>query len=179
MKAVDRADQHLSYCTILKKNKLEQKAVLWLINHALFNSFQVYKLQNPGSRLKCKSFLLEVTDYWAGMILEETPEEDYVEAADEDDPSPPTQHVPSRDLIGRLSGDMKEHQFQAIIGVGKKKYPQKPCRVCAAHKKKNKDARYICNTCKVPLHEGDCFTGTTPGWSTNTFGEFSIQCQNI
>jgi hypothetical protein len=51
----------------------------------------VYKLQNQESRLKYKSFLLEVADYWAGMSLEETPEEDDVEAAEEDDdPSPPT-----------------------------------------------------------------------------------------
>jgi hypothetical protein len=52
---------------------------------------------------------------------------------------------------------MKEHQFQAIVGAGKNKYPQKPCRVWAAHRKR-KDTRYICNKCKVPLHKGDCFT---------------------
>jgi hypothetical protein len=62
--------------------------------------------------------------------LEETHEEDDVEAADEDvDPGPPTPHVPRSDPVGRLSGDMKEHQFQAIVGAGKNKYPQKPCRV--------------------------------------------------
>jgi hypothetical protein len=32
-----------------------------------------------------------------------------------------------------MLGDMKEHQLQAIVGAGKKKYPQKPCRVYAAH----------------------------------------------
>jgi hypothetical protein len=62
-------------------------------------------LQNPGSRLKHKSFLLEVADYWIGMSLEETHEEDDVEATDEDDdPSPPTPHAPRRDPVGRLSG---------------------------------------------------------------------------
>jgi hypothetical protein len=62
-------------------------------------------LQNPGSSLKQKSFLLEVADYWVGMSLEETHEEDDVEAADEDDdPSPPTPHAPRRDPVGRLSG---------------------------------------------------------------------------
>jgi hypothetical protein len=77
-----------------------------------------------------------MADYWVGIILEETPEEDDIEAADEDDdPSPPTPHAPRRDPVGRLSGDMKEHQPQAIVGVGKKKYPQKPCIVCAAYKK--------------------------------------------
>jgi hypothetical protein len=51
---------------------------------------------------------------------------------------------------------MKKHKFQAVVGVGEKKYLQKPCRMCAAHKK-SKDARYICNICKVPLHEGKYF----------------------
>jgi hypothetical protein len=115
-------------------------------------------LQKPGSRLKYKSFLLEAADYWAGMTSEETHEEDDVEAADDDDDdcSPSTPHAPRRDPFGRLSRDMKEHQFQAIVGVGKKKYPQKPCRVCAAHRK-CKDMRYICSTFKVPLRKGDCF----------------------
>jgi hypothetical protein len=58
-------------------------------------------LQNPGSRLKYKSFLLEVADFCAGMALGETHEEDSVEAADEDDdPSPRTPHAPRRDPVG-------------------------------------------------------------------------------
>jgi hypothetical protein len=92
------------------------------------------------------------------MTLEEASGEDDVEAADEDDdPSPPTQHAPRRVPVGRLSGDMKEHQLQAIVGVGKNKYPQKPYRLCAAHKKL-KDTRCICGIHKVPLHKRDCFT---------------------
>jgi hypothetical protein len=90
--------------------KWSKKVVLWLNNCALFNSFRVHKLQNPGSRLKYESFLLEVAFYWAGMSLEETPEEDDVEAAGEDDdPSPPTQYTPRRHPVGRLSAEMKEH----------------------------------------------------------------------
>jgi hypothetical protein len=50
----------------------------------------VYKFANPGLRLKHRSFLLKVADYCEGRILDETQEEDDVEAADEDDPSPPT-----------------------------------------------------------------------------------------
>jgi hypothetical protein len=45
-----------------KNHKMKQKFELWLINFILFNSFRVYKLQYPGSRLKYKSFLLEVAD---------------------------------------------------------------------------------------------------------------------
>jgi hypothetical protein len=65
----------------------------------------VHKLKNPVSRLKYKSFLLEVTDYWTGMTLQETHEEEDIEAADEDeDPSPPTPHAPRRDPVGRHEG---------------------------------------------------------------------------
>jgi hypothetical protein len=118
----------------------------------------VYKLQNPGSRLKNKSFLLEVADYWAGMTSEETQEEDNIEATDEnDDSSPPTPHAPRRDPVWRLSRNMKEHQLEANVGDGKNKYPLKPCKVCAANIK-HRATRYICNTCKVLLHKGGCFT---------------------
>jgi hypothetical protein len=104
----------------------------------------VYKLQNPGSRLKYKSFPLDVVDYCAGMTIEETYEEDDVEAAGEDDdPSPPPTHAPRRDPFGRLSGDMKERQLQAVVGVGKKKYPQKPSRACAADKKHKRHQIYL------------------------------------
>jgi hypothetical protein len=69
------------------------------------------------------------------MTLEGTFEVDNVEATDEDDgPSPATPHAPRRDPVMRLSGDIKQHQLQAIVAVGKNKCPQKPCRLCAAHK---------------------------------------------
>jgi hypothetical protein len=70
------------------------------------------------------------------MSLEGTLEEDEVETADEgDDPSPPTPHPARRDPVVRLSEDVKEHQLQAIVGVGRNKYPHKHFRVYASHKK--------------------------------------------
>jgi hypothetical protein len=90
-----------------------------------------------------------VADYLAGMTLEGTHEADDIEAADEeDDPGPRTPHTPRRDPV-------RDHQ--EIVGVGKRKYPQKPCRVCAANIK-HKDTKYIRKTCKVIPHKEDCFT---------------------
>jgi hypothetical protein len=40
---------------------------------------------------------------------------------------------PIHDLHGRLPGDMGQHKLEDIVGLGKRKYPQKPCRICAAH----------------------------------------------
>jgi hypothetical protein len=39
------------------------------------------------------------------LTLEETHEEDDIEATDEDDPSVPTAHAPRKDSLGRLSVD--------------------------------------------------------------------------
>jgi hypothetical protein len=77
----------------------------------------VYKLQNTGSRLKHESFPLEAAGYWAGMTLEEIHEENDVEDAGEDDHSPPTPNAQRRVPVGRLLGDMKEHQLQATVGA--------------------------------------------------------------
>jgi hypothetical protein len=77
------------------------------------------------------------------MTSEETHEEDNIEAAEEDDgPSPPTSHAPRIFPVGRLSGDMKEFQLQAIVGDGKKKYPV--CVRLRGGGGKVRTARYIC-----------------------------------
>jgi hypothetical protein len=131
-------------------------------------SFRVHKFAELKIKTEVyKSFPLEMADYWPGMTLEEKHEEDDVEVDDDDnndggdydddyDPSPQTPHTPRKDPVGRLSEDMKEHQLQIIDGVGTKKYPQKSCRMCAAHRRRE-DTTYICNTCEVPRAKGDCF----------------------
>ena len=46
MKGVDRADQYLSYYSVLRKTiKWSKKVVLYLLNCALFNAFFVYRTQ--------------------------------------------------------------------------------------------------------------------------------------
>ena len=48
MKGVDRADQYLSYYSILMKTmKWTKKVVLYLINCGLFNCFRIYNPLNP------------------------------------------------------------------------------------------------------------------------------------
>jgi hypothetical protein len=66
MKGVDRADQYLAYYSLLRKTvKWTKKIALCLINCALFNLFLVYKNLNPGTKLKCKEFLVQVARAWA------------------------------------------------------------------------------------------------------------------
>ncbi|KOC64477.1 hypothetical protein WH47_01061 [Habropoda laboriosa] len=52
---------------------------------------------------------------------------------------------------------MKQHILKQIVGKGKKKYPQKPCKVCSS-KKNRSETRYMCQFRQVPLHKGECFT---------------------
>ena len=63
-----------------------------------------------------------------------------------------------QDLPGKLSRDFRIHKLEKIVGggEGKKKYPARQCKVCAAHKKQS-ETGYICKFCVVPLHKGPCF----------------------
>jgi len=64
-----------------------------------------------------------------------------------DDPQLPQKQTkprgPKQDSPGRLSGDFRIHKLEKIVGggVGKKKYPARQCKVCAAHKERS-DTRY-------------------------------------
>jgi len=44
---------------------------------------------------------------------------------------------PKLDPPGRLPGDFRIHKLEKIFGdgEGKKKYPARQCKMCAAHKK--------------------------------------------
>ena len=47
IKGVDRADQYLTYYSVLKKTvKWSKKVVLYLLNCVLFNAFLVYRMLN-------------------------------------------------------------------------------------------------------------------------------------
>lgn len=157
-KGVNQADQCLSDCGILRKSKKwTKKVVLFLINCALYNSYVVFKVMNPQKRLHYKAFLKEVARTWCSTEIINIKQE-----VDPLLPSPSTtefgltKRAPYKDHPGRLSGNIKDHFITLIIGSGKKKYPQRICRVCAAHKKRS-ETRYTCNFCGVPLHKGDCF----------------------
>ena len=50
-------------------------------------------------------------------------------------PGKQTPTGPKQDLSGRLSTDLKIHILEKIVGggEGKKNYPTRQCKVCAAH----------------------------------------------
>ena len=58
MKGIDRANQYLSYYSVLRKTvKWSKKAVLYLLNCALFNEFFVLRTLNTNKKVKYKNFL--------------------------------------------------------------------------------------------------------------------------
>jgi len=64
IKDVDRADQYLSYYSVLKKTvKWSKMVVLYLLNCVIFNTFFVYRTLNTN-KVKYKNFLHEVGRSW-------------------------------------------------------------------------------------------------------------------
>ena len=56
----------------------------------------------------------------------------------------------------RLFGQLRDHVLKKIV-TGRKTNPTRACRVCCS-KGKHSETRYICKSCCLPLHVGDCYT---------------------
>ena len=129
--------------------------VLYLLNRVLFSVFLVYRTLNTNKRVKYKKFLHEVGRSWISEVQNRS------ESNSDDLQLPKKQTAPwgpKQDPSGRLSSDCRIHKHEKIVGggEGKRKYSARPCKVCAAHKKRS-ETGYICKFCVVPLHKGTCF----------------------
>ena len=61
MKGVNRADQYVSYYSVLRKPaKWSKNVVVYLLNCAFFKVFCVYRTLNTNKKVKYKNFLHEV-----------------------------------------------------------------------------------------------------------------------
>jgi hypothetical protein len=71
MNGFGRADQYLSYYSLLRKTvKWMKKVALWLVNCALYNSFHIHKILNTAKQLKYKIFFLQEGKAWAKDKME-------------------------------------------------------------------------------------------------------------
>ena len=69
MKGIDRADQYLSFYSVLRKTvKWSKKVVLYLLNCALFNAFFVYRTLNINKKVQYKNFLHTVGRSWISVV---------------------------------------------------------------------------------------------------------------
>lgn len=146
MKGVDLADQYLAYNPIIRKTvKWTKKAFMFILNTALFNSFVVFKVLNPGKKIKFSSFLKNIAQNWI--------EKGYVHS---ESPGNVSKRVSREDAPMRLSADMRQHKIVKITSSGNKKFPQKRCRVCKKNGKR-KETCFMCSYCEIPLCMGKCF----------------------
>jgi len=132
MKGVDRADQYLSYYTVLRKTaKWSNNVVLYLLNCTLFKALCVYRTLKTNKKVKYKNFLHEVGWSWIseGQDRSESDSNDLQRPEKQTTPRGPKQDRPCR-----LSGDFRIHKLEKIVGggEGKRKYPAGQCKVCAA-----------------------------------------------
>jgi len=68
IKGIDRADQYLTYYSVLKKTvKWSKKLVLYLLNCMLFNTFFVYRTLNTN-KVKYKYLLHELGRSWKSEV---------------------------------------------------------------------------------------------------------------
>jgi len=150
---VDRTDWYLScYSVQMKTVKWPKKVVVYLLNCTLFNAFFVYRTVNTNKKVKYKNFLHGLGRCWISEDQNTTKSSsDDLQVSEKQS----TPRGPKQDLPGRLSGDFRI-QILVAGGEGKKTYPARECKVCAAHKKQN-ETRYISKFCIVPLHKGSCF----------------------
>jgi len=123
MKGIDRADQHLSFYSVLRKTvKWSKKVVLYLLNCALFNAFFVHRTLNTNKTVKYKDFLHAV----GRSGISEVPNQSESNSDDLQLPEKQTTpRVSKQDPPGRLSGDFRIHKLEKIVAgrEGKRKYP--------------------------------------------------------
>ena len=151
IKGIDRADQYLSYYSVLRKTvKWSKKVVLYLLNCALFNVFFVYRTLNTNKKLKYKNFLHDLGRSWISEVQTQS-------ESNFDDLQLPEKGA-SRGPTRQTLRYFRIHKLENIFGggEGKKKYTARQCKVCAACKKRS-ETRYICKFCVVPLHKWPCF----------------------
>ncbi|XP_028394481.1 piggyBac transposable element-derived protein 4-like [Dendronephthya gigantea] len=160
MSGVDKLDECIQYYPFTRKSvKWTKKFTFYLFQIAMYNAFVIYKDRIPER--KCKSlhdFILSVIPTFILSAVE------VVSDTDSDHDEQPLPHLPVRtprapagDPNTRLDGNIRTHTLDLIAATSKKKYPSQKCCVCQKRGER-KETRYVCCSCHVPLHKGDCFT---------------------
>ena len=160
MSGVDKLDQCIQYYPFTRKSvKWTKKFTFYIIQIAMYNAFVIYK--DMIAERKCKrlhDFVLSVIRSFISSSVEVVGDTD----SDHDEQplqqlSVGTPRAPAGDPNTRLDGNMRTHTLGLISATSKKMYPSRKCRVCKKRGER-KETRYICCSCRVPLHKGDCFT---------------------
>jgi len=166
IKGIDRADQYLSFHSVLRKTvKWSIKVVLYLLNCALFIAFFVYRTLNTNKKVEYKNFLHEVGRSWISEV------QNWSESNSDDLQLPEKQTTPrwpTQDPPGRLSGDFKLHKLEKIVGggEGKKNYTARQCKVCVLHLRSEVKLDTFVNSVLFCLTKGLVLRNTILWWAT-------------
>jgi hypothetical protein len=97
-------------------------------------------VQDTNKKVRYMNFLHEVARFWISEV------QITAKSNSDDLKMPKKQRTPRGPKVEKIVAG----------GKGKKQYPVRQCKVCAAHKKRSA-TRYICKFCIVPLQKGSCF----------------------
>jgi hypothetical protein len=153
MAGLERMDQYMTYSFAPRIGKWTKKVFMHVTYMGLLNAYIIYSKLNPGTRKTHREYLLDV----ARSLIAESQACVRSDLPTDEGLFSIQQRPPLEDPVARLSGIMSDHRLIAIPPTTKTKYPSRKCRVCLKHKKRG-ETRYICSSCQVPLHKGECFT---------------------
>jgi hypothetical protein len=146
--------------------KWPKKVFLYLLQCALFNSYVEFTKSKPNSHKSFLDYLVDVSENLThtreDVSTPPPPSSSSSSSSESQDssrmpiPTPPKRAQKS-DPPGRLDGELKNHKLVHIPPTKKDKTPTQKCRVW---KRKNteKETRFVCAHCGVPLHPEDCYT---------------------
>lgn len=146
MGGVDRGDQLLSYYGYPHRTrKWWRRAMFFLIDAAIVNSYIMYCQKHQGRHLTHENFRVELA-------------KDLLRAARTQAPSTDSPHGPHRQTLSPVSRLTERHFPGQLEKSAAGKQLQRDCAVCSNRKGRGrKTTTYYCKQCDVPLCVVPCF----------------------
>uniref|UniRef100_A0A8C5FSV4 PiggyBac transposable element-derived protein domain-containing protein n=1 Tax=Gadus morhua TaxID=8049 RepID=A0A8C5FSV4_GADMO len=144
MNGVDKLEQNIAYYPFIRRSlNWSKKFVAYLFQLCMFNAYVLYRARNPGECKTLLEFILAGVGAEGSGDLEEGRR---------------TLRAPyNTDPESRLDGGLSRHKLRHLMPTSKKGKPARRCRVCARRGLRS-ETKMWCQSCRVPLHAGECFT---------------------
>ena len=167
MNGVDKLYQNIAYYPFIRRSlNWSKKFVAYLFQLCMFNAYVLYRARNPGECKTLLEFIRRVVKSWTvkrhvGGCEEEEVEEEEVagvgaEGSGDLEEGRRTPKAPyNTDPESRLDGGLSRHKL--LMPTSKKGRPARRYRVCARRGLRS-ETKMWCQSCRVPLHAGECFT---------------------
>ncbi|XP_077397628.1 heterogeneous nuclear ribonucleoprotein U-like protein 1 isoform X2 [Festucalex cinctus] len=180
MSGLGKLDQNTAYYPFMHRAaNWPKKFIAYLFQLCMFNAHVIFKARNPGKSLSLLDFTMAAADSWTTRPYVEEVKAAEVEVEVEVEVESPVpvrkrqRRVSSKvprgatfkgarrapyktDPPGRLHGPLYEHKLNHLPPTKKKAIAQRKCRVCL-RKGERRETSMWCETCSVPLHQGNCF----------------------